>query len=341
MIPKNKKIVTHKFNNLARFGSVKKLVALCLTVGAINSGWAAALNGINFPPTQGSSGNGAFLPGIYNYSYTTTDIKNSNPTFNSMRLPINVQTANNPASLQKLKSYIDQFPGKNAIICMFDTLTGSQTGHGDGRPNDLNAMGVAWKKIHAVFSSYSNVCYEIFNEPFGYNKNNPVGYVNDMKRIISLGGLPNSKCILDGMGYADDINLVAAGGWTGDLAYHFYPTWSNDHSQEAYSNMAQAALGSWGQKTWVTEFGANLGWTSQYGYPNSCYETYLDGNQAASADVNCLRGLDDALRVLEANGHGVKGTFYWHGWNNGDTYNFWSSWNSEGACKVKTIQQFD
>ena len=336
----HKKNFTRLFANLLMSGPVKKLAVLCLTAGVINSGWAA-LDGINFPPTQGSSGTGAFLPGIYNYSYTTTDIRNSYPTFNSMRLPINVETANDTNSLEKLKSYINQFPGSNAIICMFDTLTGAQTDHGDGRPNSLTTMGAAWKKIHAVFSGYSNVRYEIFNEPFGYNKNNPVGYVRDMKKIISLGGLPESKCILNGMGYADDINLVVTGGWTGDLAYHFYPSWSSDHSQEAYSNLAQAALGSWGQKTWITEFGANLGWTAQYGYTNSCYGTYLDGNQAASADVNCLRGLDDALRALKASGRGVKGTFHWHGWNNGDTYNFWSSWNSEGACKVMTIQAND
>lgn len=337
---KHKMTFAGGFKFLSKSNLTRILAVLCAIAGVNNLGWAA-LDGINFPPTQGSSGTGAFLPGIYNYSYTTNDIKNSNPTFNSMRLPINVETANHPASLQKLKSYIDQFPGKNAIICMFDTLTGSQTGHGDGRPNSITTMGAAWKRIHAVFSGYTNVRYEIFNEPFGYNKGNPAAYVNDMKRIISLGGLPSSKCILDGMGYADDINLVAAGGWTGDLAYHFYPTWSNDHSQEAYSNLAQAALGTWGHKTWVTEFGANLGWTSQYGYANSCYETYIDGNQAASADVNCLRGLDDALRTLKANGRGVKGTFYWHGWNNGDTYNFWSPWNSDGACKIETIQAND
>ncbi|MDB6022148.1 MAG: symbB, partial [Pedosphaera sp.] len=258
-----------------------------------------------------------------------------------MRLPINVQTANDPASLTKMRGYVDQFAGHYVIICMFGTLQSGQTGHGNGLPNGLSTMGAAWAKVNAVFSSYPNVHYEIFNEPFGYAKSDPVHYVNDMKTIISYGGLPNGKCILDGMGYADNVNLVASGGWTGDLAYHFYPSWSSDHSQSAYSNLAQAALGSWGQKTWVTEFGANLGWTSAYGYPNSCYDVYVDGNQSCSADVNCLRGLDDALRALRAGGHGVKGAFAYHGWNNGDTYDYWASWNSCGACKIREIETHD
>jgi hypothetical protein len=302
---------------------------------------ATALSGINFPPTQGTTNSGAFLPGVYRYGYTTTQIRNANPSFSSMRLPINVETANSPAALAQLKSYVDQFQGKHAIICMFDTLTGSQTGHGDGLPNNLDAMGAAWAKIHAVFASYPNVRYEIFNEPFGYSKSDPVAYVRDMKYIISKAGLPGSKTILDGMGYADDIDLVVQGGWSGDLAYHFYPTWSSDHSQEAFSNKAQTDLGRWSKRTWITEFGANLGWNSSNGYTDTCYGTYIDANKPYSANVNALRGLDDALRSLKGRGQGVKGTFVWHGWHNDDSYDFWASKNANGACKVRKIQAND
>ena len=303
------------------------LVAICLSQFGI-----AQNPGINFPPTQGSSGTGAFQPGIYNYSYTNAQIAASNSTFNMMRLPINVETANEPASLAKLQGYVNQFAGHYAIICMFDTLENGQTGHGDGKPNDLSAMGAAWGKINAVFASYPNVHYEIFNEPFYYT--NAVQYVSDMETIINDAGLPYSKCILDGMGYADDVNSVAGGGWSGDMAYHFYPNWvpSGQTTQSNYSNRAQADLGSWGQKTWVTEFGANLS------FNNNCYDTYVDGSYP---DINTLRGLDDALRALKANGHGVKGAFSWHGWNNGDTYDYWASGNSNGACKVREIESHD
>lgn len=330
-----------------RSAGVLSLSAVCKTIlclGAALAQTSQAQNyGINLPPTQGSSGDGAFQVGIYNWSYSNAQVAGAAAHFNMIRFPINQATANNPASLTQLKGYIDQIPGHWAIICMFDTLQSGQTGHGDGLPNSLSGLGTAWANINAVFSGYPNVYYEIFNEPFGYSKSNPSKYVSDMKTIIADGGLPTGRCILDGMGYADNVNLVVSGGWTGYLAYHFYPNWSSTHTQSAYSNLAQAALGSYGQRTWVTEFGANLGWTPYYGYndPTGCYDTYVDGNQPCSADVNCLRGLDDALRALKANGHGVKGAFCFHGWNNGDVYDYWASWNSYGACKIMEIETHD
>jgi hypothetical protein len=292
----------------------------------------AAWKGINFPPTQGTSNAGAFQAGVYNWGYTNSQVKAANYTFNAMRLPINKDTANSPAALAIMKGYVDQFAGQQAIIVMFGTVTATSGSHGDGFPDGLSAMGAAWKKVHAVFANYPNVRYEIFNEPFGYAKSNPTHYVNDMKAIISYGGLPMSKCILDGMGYADDVNLVVAGGWTGDIAYHFYPNWTSDHTQSGYSNFIQNKLGTYGNRVWITEFGANLG------YNNYCYETYDNGTNYWSADVNAMRGLDDALRALKAKGRGVKGAFHWHGWHNNDSYDFWAGFNANGACKVKTIE---
>ncbi len=315
--------------------ALKTILALVFGAYACQLG-VAQRSGLNFPPTQGTTDSGTFQPGILTYNYTNSQIAASNGTFNTMRLPINVETANDPASLSKLKGYVDQFAGHYAIICMFDTLQSGEGGHGNGLPNDLNTLAAAWAKINTVFANYSNVHYEIFNEPFGYSKSNPVQYVNDMKAIINTAGLPYAKCILDGMGYADDVNSVASGGWSGDLAYHFYPTYiSGTPTQSNYSNTAQAALRSWGQKTWLTEFGANLG------YNYTCYDTYDDGSHYWSSDVNALRGLDDALRALRAAGHGVKGVFYWHGWNNSDSYDYWASFNSNGACKVREIEAND
>jgi hypothetical protein len=292
-----------------------------------------ALSGINFPPTQGNSNAGAFLPGVYTWSYTDPQIAAANATFQIMRLPINVDTANDPAALAQLKGFVDQFAGQRAIICMFGTASSGTGTHGTGKVDDVAATTAAWAKIHAVFGSYPNVHYEIFNEPFGYPRTDPAGYVHTMTQIIAGAGLPPDRCILDGMGYADDIQSVASAGWTGDVGYHFYPNWSSDHTQSAYSNLVQAKIGSLGSRTWITEFGANLGYTS-----NQCYETYEDGAQPSSADINALRGLDDAVRALRASGRRVKGVVSWHGWNNGDGYDYWNAANAQGACKIRLIQ---
>jgi hypothetical protein len=320
------------------------LIAAVLVAGVLSSQVSGAQNtGINFPPNQGTSGGGAFLPGIYTYTYTNAQIAAANSTFNMMRIPVNEATANDPASLQKIKGYVDQFAGHYAIICMFGVAQTGKT-HGDGFPDGLAAMGSAWANINTVFASYPNVHYEIFNEPFGYPWSTLAEkqhYVSDMETIITDAGMSinNPKIILDGMGYAQKVDEVVEGGWTGDIAYHFYPNWINPEnqapSQSNFSNLVQGALGTYGQRVWVTEFGANLS------EPNPCYDTYDGGTSSADQNINALRGLDDALRALRANGHGVKGAFAWHGWDNGDSYDFWLSSNSNGACKIHEIETHD
>ena len=294
----------------------------------------ARIAGINIPPTQGSSNAGAFLPGVYRYDYTVAQIAAVAPTFTAMRLPINVESAADPATLAKLRSYVDQLAGQAALICLFDTTADpSGAPHGDGRP-DITSAGAAWAKIHAVFASYPNVRYELFNEPFGYSAATAAQYVADMQQIITAGGLPASKVILDGVGYADDVAAVANAGWTGDLGYHFYPNWlSSNRTQSSYSNLIQATLAGLSSRVWITEFGANLSDQS-----NPCYEMYIDDTAAPNADVDALRGLDDALRALRAANEPIHGAFFWHGWHNGDSYDYWSSANAQGACKVRLIE---
>jgi hypothetical protein len=290
--------------------------------------------GINFPPTQGTSNAGAFLPGVYSYDYTDAQIGAAGATFTAMRLPINVASANDPATLAKLRSYVDQFPGQAAILCLFDTTADpSGAPHGDGLP-DVASFGAAWAKIAAAFASYPNVHYEIFNEPFGYSAATAAQYVTDMRAIITAAGLPENKVILDGVGYAEDVAAVDSAGWTGDLGYHFYPNWlSSNRTQSNYSNFVQGKLAGLSSRVWITEFGASLADTT-----NTCYETYIDGTASPSADVDALRGLDDAVRALRTAGAPIKGAFFWHGWNNGDSYDYWSAANTQGACKVRLVE---
>merc|ERR1712129_192784 len=91
----------------------------------------------------------------------------------------------------------------------------------------------------------------------------------------------------------------------------------------------QADLARLGSRVYLTEFGASLNLS------NIGYEDYvvsgLDGN------VNCLRGLHDGLRALRASGQPLRGVYHWHGWNNGDCYDFWDAGNKNGACKVQSI----
>jgi hypothetical protein len=129
-----------------------------------------------------------------------------------------------------------------------------------------------------------------------------------MRQIIRLGGLPEDRCILDGVGYADNVQLVAQAGWTGELAYHFYPMWvpEGHRTQKHYSSKLQDDLKGLSHLVHVTEFGANL----QMG---DSYNRYTADGSEASKDSNTLRGFHDALIALKRAGKGVKSTCYWHG----------------------------
>jgi hypothetical protein len=58
-----------------------------------------------------------------------------------------------------------------------------------------------------------------------------------------------------------------------------------------------------------------------------------DGN------VNSLRGLDDCLSAMKNSGEAVLGVFPWHGYNNGDSYDFFGTKNGNGRAKMQLIQQ--
>merc|ERR1719331_933745 len=150
-------------------------------------------------------------------------------------------------------------------------------------------MKGAWQKIHEVFAQYPNVKYELFNEPFGYARNDVQAYLSDMTQLME--GLPRDRCIIDGLGYADDVKSLAAAGWEGDLAYHFYPFWLSEggRTQAAFSNLLQEALQGVSHRTYITEFGADLS-------VNQDYET---SGENKFGNVNCLRGMHDALLALK------------------------------------------
>lgn len=291
--------------------------------------------GINLPPRQGSSNAGAFLPGIYTLDYSAADlVRVRQAGFRALRIPVNAATANNTPAMEKI-AWLFHMSNDRGIICFFGTKKEKEGSHGDGRPDDLELAGQCWAKIQARFKDIPGVHYEIFNEPFGYERT-PEGarkYVSDMKRIIARGGLPASRCILDGMGYAEDVHSVAQAGWEGALGYHFYPNWlpAGPRTAEQYSNRIQGDLRGLSERVYITEFGASLLKISER-------ETNQTNQAPVSRDMEALKGLQDALRAFHDEGRGVRSLYFWHGWDNGDTYDFFAKDNQAGAKLVREIQ---
>lgn len=312
----------------------KKIGLLCVISALLCScGMVMASgNGINLPPTQGTSGEGAFLPGVYYFGYTNNDVAGIvNKDFTHIRIPINVETANDAASLDKIEGYFAQVDYRG-IICMFDTLQAGETGHGNGRPNNLAAMANAWANIHEWFADYPNIKYEIFNEPYGYGSAST--YMNDMQYIMTNAGLPSSKCIIDGIGSAATNVQAIKNLWSGSLAYHFYPSRlaAGSCTQSAFSNALQNDLAGVSNRTYITEFGSIL-------TLGDYYETYTSDTTWWGQNINCLRGMHDAVAALRNAGNPIKASYLWHGWHNSDSYDVWYSGSNYGAEKVINIQK--
>lgn len=285
--------------------------------------------GINLPPTEGDSGTGAFIAGVYNYSYSSAHVATlRSQGFTSLRLPINVATALDESSLVKLKSYIDAIGGRG-VLCMFGTANATSGSHGTGVVDDVGAAIKAWSHVHKKFGSYPEVKYEIFNEPQGYI--NTSVYYATMLSIISGAGLPEDRCILAATGWEKFPAPLEQLGWKGNIGYHFYPWWLDDGSrtQSNYSNAFQQAVAGISTRTYITEFGASLN------LPNLNYEEY--DPSAAGGNVNCLRGMNDAVLELKQSGLAIRGAFHWHGWNNGDSFDAFDPANANGSAKVRRI----
>jgi len=219
--------------------------------------------GLNLPPTQGTTRDGAFFPGLYQYEYDPDNVARAahRAGFSALRLAVNVETANNVTALQKHKAYIDAVGGRG-IICMFDTSSapggswprlGTVTGK-------VDKVAQAWRSVHSVFAPYGeNVLYEIFNEPWGY-KADAATYVSDMVNTVRLAGLPEDRVILAGLYGSADVQSVARAGWPGYLAYHVYVFWlpEGQRTQEHFSKRIQQDLAGLSSRVFITEFGVGL-----------------------------------------------------------------------------------
>ena len=300
--------------------------AVLATIAAFpSSGLASCEIGLNLPATQGTSNAGNFEPGVFQFGYTNTLLARiEGSPFTQLRLSLNAETAQNKEALDKLDS-LAQATDYRGILCMWDTNEVGETGHGNGLPNDLDELARAWKAVHAQFGKHPHLRYEILNEPFGYPRNleGARRYLEDMRYIIEQAELPEQRCILDGLGYADNIRLVSEAGWKGALAYHLYPNWLPAHrsSSEEFKKLLISALDGIPNEIVITEFGTSL-------------------NKAISnhGETSLIPGLALAMHQLRQSGSQITAAYLWHGWDNGDAYSYWHPDNAHGAASIHSLQ---
>jgi hypothetical protein len=289
--------------------------------------------GINLPPMPegGISNNCAFSTKPLVNTYTQQAIQGTMSHKRGIRICINPQTVSDPTQWQNTQNMANwaRECGGAVVFCLVDSnlVNGVvnleyNKGHGDGLVDNLPAAKEMWATVAKAYENDASVYFEAFNEPHGYT--DPCKYISAMMQIIP-DNIPANRIIIDGMDYAADVQSIKD-FWPGLLGYHVYPSWIAEESaqtQSNYSNRIQKHLAGVAHRTMVTEFGANL--TLAEDYNNSI---------GTSKPVQFLKGVHDAFNVLKP-----KGTFIWHGWNNKDTYSYWSA-TASAKAKVDALQSY-
>lgn len=216
---------------------------------------------------------------------------------NTVRLPVNPSTV-----LQtwwpRYSSVIKKASSKGMKVILAYWEGNSSR---DGKVDNTTAFWEMWTTIMAHFSNNANIYFEVFNEPHGYS-------ATELKTLYAewLGKFPTlakRRIILDGVGYATDVNSIGADSRFDGclLSFHFY-TWFGGQQTSADWEAVVRSI-NYQQRTITTEFGVPMTSGKNYGsYPGSDKEiTYLQAMTEQFHD----RGI---------------GSVYWPGLRTGDSY---------------------
>lgn len=180
----------------------------------------------------------------------------------------------------------------------------------DGRIDNGSASKLMWDKVVAKYINNQNVYFEIFNEPHGYNMNELKTLYNDW--LNAYPAVPKRRILLDGGGYATDVNSIGADSRFDGclLSFHFYTWFDANYKTTADWELPVKNLG-YPKRTIMTEFGV----------PMTNGKNYT-GRPGSDAEVNYLQGITSQLHDL-----GV-GSMYWPGLRANDSY---SMFNYDGS----------
>ena len=220
---------------------------------------------------------------------------------NTVRLPVNPSTVLQDwwpryssvikkASLKGMKVMLAYWEGASSRDGIVDNTTGFWS---------------MWSTIMTSFSNNANVYFEVFNEPHGYN-------INDLKTLYAewltkFPTLPRRRIILDGAGYATDVNAIGADTrFEGCLlSFHFY-TWFDNKQTIADWELPIRSLNYPGRTI-----------TTEYGVPMTNGKDYL-GHPGSDKEITYLQGMTNQLHDK-----GI-GSLYWPGLRAGDSYSMFT-----------------
>jgi hypothetical protein len=264
-------------------------------------------------------------------SYTTVQTKTElivngflgRTSANTVRMPINPITVSG-SSWVPYTGAIDKALSKGMKVVLACWEGNSSR---NGMVDDNAQFFSMWQTVVAKYGSNANVYFEVFNEPHGYTLPSLSSlYADWLSRYPSV---PQSRVLLDGLGYAQDITGIGADSRFSNclLSIHIYDFFYNNPTNTAagWENAFAANLGSYASRAVLTEYGAFM-------------TTGVNFNSAIDGDVkkSYMLGITNYCRQK-----GI-GSVYWPGLRTADSYSLlqfdgsnMSITNSSGLGRVQ------
>ena len=267
----------------------------------------SGIKGLNWADSNDNYSSGNVVPSGLSASdsYAVTQAKAGNilaafqqQGANTIRIPINPPTVSG-TWWSGYTGAIDAATAKgmNVILGYWEA-----SGSGDGLVDDTTSFWNMWQTVVKKYGATSNIYFEIYNEPHGYTVANLTNLYAEW--LGKYPTVPAGRVLLDGAGYASDVNDVGADSRLTAclLSYHNY-TWFNNSLTTAADWEGAVQSIQYPTRTVMTEFGS----------PMTTGDNYL-GAPGTNRDIAYLEGITNQLRSS-----GIGGV-YWPGLRTGDTY---------------------
>jgi hypothetical protein len=282
---------------------------------------ATSFKGVNWADARDNFQSGWVLPSGISASDSYSTVKAHAQTIcsnfksklgaNTVRIPINYPTVSEWWS--NYKGVIDGALAQGMKVIIGYWCESGSTGYVTNWNNFISM----WTTVVNAYSSNSNVYFEIINEPHGYSSASSLlsMYASWLSQFSSV---PKSRVICDGTGYSENVTTIGGDSRISSclLSYHNYAYWRTFTTNTAWYNNVSSGIGSYSNRTIVTEFGCTM---------NSGLKFY--GVGSTNNEVCYLQGITNFMRDK-----GMGGC-YWPGLRDGDSYSI-TSRNSDYSLTV-------
>jgi hypothetical protein len=233
---------------------------------------------------------------------------------NSIRIPINEPTATNATWWPAYKGIFDAAISKNMKV-----MVGYWFKPGVGTVPDMTAFYNMWQAVVDAYGTNDLVYFDVINEPSGYS---PTAFINLVVQwMAQFPSVPANRVVV--AGNYNDSNVTQQGADSRLagclLSVHLYAIGSTDTNESDWTSALKTAVGSYANRTIVSEYGAPMTDGTNY-----------NGAIGSNAFVAYMQGVTSQIR---ASG---MGSCYWPGLRNGDWYSI-TTLNGTGTNLSLTV----